>query len=144
MIDTRMAPYAAFALRLALGVMFVAHAGLKYFVFTMPGTVAFFASLGLPAWLAYLTVVAEFLGGVALILGVGTRWVAAGLVPILLGALWAHSGNGWVFNVPNGGWEYPAFLAVAAAAQALLGDGAFALARARPRPLSRPAELHPV
>jgi putative oxidoreductase len=42
-----------------------------------------------------------------------------------------HSGNGWLFTAPNGGWEYPAFLALAALAQALIGDGAFAL-----RPLS--------
>ena len=44
----------------------------------------------------------------------------------LLGALFVHAPNGWVFNAPNGGWEYPAFLAAAAFAHALIGDGAFA------------------
>jgi putative oxidoreductase len=44
-----------------------------------------------------------------------------------------HAGNGWVFNAPNGGWEYPAFLAASALAQALAGDGALAL-RATPVP----------
>jgi putative oxidoreductase len=130
MIDVRTAPYAAFALRVSLGVMFIAHALLKYFVFTLPGTVKFFESLGLPGPLAYLTFAAELLGGIALVLGIGTRWVATALVPILLGALWAHAGNGWVFNAANGGWEYPAFLAVAAVVQALLGDGALALGNA--------------
>jgi len=48
-------------------------------------------------------------------------------MPILLGAAWVHLPNGWVFSAPNGGWEYPVFLAAAAAAQALLGDGAYAL-----------------
>jgi putative oxidoreductase len=38
-----------------------------------------------------------------------------------------HSGNGWVFNAPNGGWEYPLFLIVASGVVALLGDGAYAL-----------------
>ena len=37
-----------------------------------------------------------------------------------------HLGNGWVFSAPNGGWEYPAFLAMASLVQALLGDGAYA------------------
>jgi putative oxidoreductase len=44
-----------------------------------------------------------------------------------LGALFVHAPNGWVFNAPNGGWEYPACLAVVALAHILIGDGAFAL-----------------
>ena len=127
MTDTRTAPYAAFVLRLALGLMFVSHAALKYFVFTLPGTVQFFASLGLPAPLAYATFAAELLGGALILAGVYTRWVAAALIPVLLGATWAHFGNGWFFSVPNGGWEYPAFLTLAAVVQVLLGDGKYAL-----------------
>ena len=127
MIDNRTAPYAAFVLRLALGVMFIAHALLKVFVFTLPGTVGFFESVGLPGFLAYVTVLAEILGGVALIAGFQVRWISAALIPILLGATWVHSGNGWLFTSANGGWEYPAFLAVAALVQALLGAGAFSL-----------------
>jgi putative oxidoreductase len=128
MIDARTAPYAAFALRVALGAMFIAHALLKYYVFTLPGTVQFFESIGLPGALAYVTFWAELVGGALILAGLGTRWVAAALVPILLGATWAHAGNGWLFTAQNGGWEYPAFLVVAAIAQALLGDGKFALA----------------
>lgn len=118
-----------FLLRISLGVMFIAHAALKYFVFTLPGTAQFFGSLGLPPALGYLTFAAELVGGVLLVLGVYTRQVALALVPILVGAAWAHSGNGWVFSAPNGGWEYPAFLSVAAIVQVLLGEGAFALRR---------------
>ncbi len=128
MIDTRTAPYAALVLRVALGVMFIAHALLKYYVFTLPGTVGFFQSLGLPGALAYLTFWAELIGGALILAGVYSRWVAAALIPILLGATWAHAGNGWLFSAPNGGWEYPAFLTAAAAVQALLGDGKYALA----------------
>lgn len=120
-------------LRIALGTMFVAHALLKVFVFTLPGTAGFFASIGLPGFLAYPVVAAELLGGAALLLGFQTRLVSAALVPILLGAAWAHAGNGWVFSAPNGGWEYPVYLSVLAVAQALLGSGAYALDNVRVR-----------
>ena len=107
--------------------MFLAHGLLKILVFTPAGTVGFFASLGLPGWLAYATIGAEVIGGLLLIAGVQTRIVAIALLPILLGSLWVHSGNGWLFSNENGGWEYSLFLSVSAVAQALLGDGAFAL-----------------
>lgn len=126
MTDSR-AAYGALLLRLSLGTMFVAHALLKLFVFTLPGTAQFFQSLGLPGALGYVTFAAELVGGVLLILGLGTRWVALALVPIMLGATWAHAGNGWVFSAPKGGWEYPAFWTVTLFVQALLGDGAYAL-----------------
>lgn len=138
MVDPRTTPYAALLLRLALGTMFVAHALLKVFVFTIPGTVQFFESLGLPAALAYATIAAELVGGALLILGIGTRWVAVALIPFLLGATWVHLGNGWLFSAPKGGWEYPVFLTIATAVQALLGDGAFALGyRFAHRPATR-------
>ena len=128
MIDARTAPYAAFALRIALGVMFIAHALLKIYVFTPTGTVQFFQSLGLPGFLAYVTIVAELAGGALILAGLGSRWVSAALVPILLGAAFVHAPNGWLFTAKGGGWEYPVFLALTAIAQALLGDGKFALA----------------
>jgi putative oxidoreductase len=125
MIDSRTAPWAALVLRVTLGVMFIAHALLKYAVFTLPGTAKFFESLGLPGPLAYVVFWAELVGGALILAGAYSRWVAAALIPILLGAAWAHAGNGWVFTAPNGGWEYPVFLAAAAAVLALLGDGKY-------------------
>jgi putative oxidoreductase len=127
MIDHRTAPYAALVLRVSLGLMFIAHALLKYAVFTMPGTVKFFESVGLPGPLAYVVVIAELVGGALILLGAWSRWVSAALIPVLLGALFVHAGNGWLFTNANGGWEYPAFLVAVAAAQALLGDGKFAI-----------------
>ena len=116
-------------LRVALGIMFIAHSVvLKYFTFTLAGTAQYFASIGLPAALAYVVFAAEAVGGVLLVLNLYTRWVALGLVPVLLGALWVHAGNGWVFNAPNGGWEYPLFLIVLALVVALQAP---ATARAR-------------
>ncbi len=129
---------AALVLRVSLGVMFLAHALLKLFVFTLPGTAQFFASLGLPGLLGYVVFGAELVGGVLLILGVQVRVVALALVPILLGATWAHFGNGWVFSATGGGWEYPAFWTVALVVQALLGEGAWALAT-KPAPQLRAA-----
>ncbi|WP_316676002.1 DoxX family protein [uncultured Tolumonas sp.] len=128
MIDTRTAPYAAFILRISLGVLFLAHFGLKFFVFTPAGTAQFFQSLGLPGALAYLTMVAELLGAIALILGVYTRFVAIALIPILLGAIvTVHWSAGFFFSNANGGWEFPAFWIIGLLALALVGDGAFAL-----------------
>lgn len=128
MFDTRTAPYGALVLRVGLGVMFIAHSViLKLMVFTLPGTAQFFASIGLPGALAYLVFAAEAVGGVLLILGVGTRWVALALIPVLAGATWVHAGNGWVFSNQGGGWEYPVFLILVSAVQAALGDGAWAL-----------------
>src|SRR6476659_6134619 len=123
MDSTRRIDVAAAVLRTTVGVMFVAHALLKYFVFTLPGTAQFFESLGLPGALGYVTFAAELVGGVLLIAGVHVRTVSLILVPVLLGATWAHAGNGWLFSAPKGGWEYPAFWTVTLVVQALLGDG---------------------
>jgi putative oxidoreductase len=129
MIHQTSAAYAALVLRVALGAMFIAHGLLKVLVFTVPGTVSFFESVGLPGALAYGVIAGELTAGVLLIAGVATRRVALATIPILLGAAWVHLPNGWLFTAKGGGWEYPVFLAIAALVQALLGDGAFALAR---------------
>lgn len=111
-------------LRVALGIMFIAHSVvLKYFTFTLAGTAQYFASLGLPPFLGYAVFAAEAVGGVLLVLGIRARWVALALVPVLIGATWVHSGNGWVFNAPNGGWEYPVFLIVISVVVALQDAG---------------------
>jgi len=136
MNSTRRIDTAAIVLRTTVGVMFVAHALLKYFVFTLPGTAQFFASLGLPGALGYATFGAELVGGALLIAGVQTRIVALSLTPIVLGATWAHAGNGWMFTSANGGWEYPAFLSLATLVTALLGNGAHDEIRAPGRQLS--------
>lgn len=100
-------------LRVSLGLMYIAHSVvLKYFMYSLVGTADYFVSIGLPAVLAYVVFAAEAIGGVLLVLGIRTRIVALGLIPVLIGATWAHIGNGWVFSNPNGGWEYPVYLIV--------------------------------
>jgi putative oxidoreductase len=133
MTQNNLTETATFLLRVALGVMFIAHSWiLKLYVFTLPGTAAFFGSIGLPEWLAYVVFAVEALGGILLVLGIQARWVALALLPVLAGATWAHWGNGWMFGYANGGWEYPLYLTLLALAQFMLGDGAFALVRSRP------------
>lgn len=139
MIDNRLAPYGALGLRVALGLMFIAHAYLKLVVFTPAGFTGFLGQVGLPGFLAWPIMLAELLGGLAILLGFYGRYVSLALIPILLGALAVHAPNGWVFNAPNGGWEYPAFLALVAFAHALIGDGALALNPGPRAPQAKPA-----
>jgi putative oxidoreductase len=122
MIDAHAAPYAALVLRVALAALFFAHGWLKLGVHKPAGTVEYFRSIGLPGALAYFTIAAELGGGAMLLLGV------IALIPLILGTIvFVHGKNGWLFTNKDGGWEYPAFWAVALAALALLGDGAYAL-----------------
>ncbi len=123
------APYGRALLRVSLGVMWIAHALLKVFVFTLPGTAQFFISVGFPGFLAYPVFAAELLGGLALVFGFYARQVSLALVPVMVAAAWVHLPNGWVHTSPNGGWEYPVFLALASIALWLLGDGALAARR---------------
>lgn len=127
-MTSSLAPYGVFILRIALAVLFLAHAYLKLRVFTVAGTIGFFRSLGLPGWLAPVTIVVEIAGAIALVLGILPVLVAVLLIPLILGTIvTVHGKKGWLFSNPDGGWEYPAFWAVSLLVLALLGDGAFAL-----------------
>ncbi|RUR29086.1 DoxX family protein [Vreelandella nanhaiensis] len=122
-------PHAIALLRVSLGIMAFAHGLLKVFVFTLPGTVSYFESLGLPGFMAYLTIIGELGGGLALILGIYTRWVSLAMIPLLIGATSVHLGNGWLFSNTGGGWEFPLFWTVALLVQAGLGGGSVIINR---------------
>jgi putative oxidoreductase len=126
-MNTSTTNHGAFLMRITLGSILLAHGALKIFVFTIPGTVGFFGSLGIPAIVAYLTIFGEVFGGAALILGIYPRLVALLSLPILLGAVWVHSGNGWLFSNEGGGWEFPVLLTVLAVVVAIQGAGSFAI-----------------
>ena len=128
-MNTSTSNHGAFLTRITLGSILLAHGALKVFVFTIPGTVGFFESLGLPAFVAYLTIFGEVVGGTALILGIYPRLVALLSLPILVGAAWAHLGNGWLFSNEGGGWEFPVLLIVLALVVAIQGAGSFAIKR---------------
>lgn len=128
MIKTGTAPYGVTLLRVTLGVLFLAHVALKIFVFTPAGFVNYFASLGLPAVLAYAVMALEVIGGIALILGIYAPLVALPLAAEMLGTIViVHGKNGWMFMNKGGGWEFPALWTIGLIALYLLGDGAWAL-----------------
>lgn len=127
-MNTDLSPYGAFVMRISLGAVLIAHSVyLKLMVFTLAGTANYFESIDLPSWLAYAVFSIESITGILIIVGYKTRLSAAIVLPILIGATWVHSGNGWVFSATNGGWEYPLFLSFIAGAVALLGPGALAV-----------------
>lgn len=127
-LPSKNAETAAALLRVVNGGLFTFHGLFKAVVFTFAGTAAYFQSIGLPGFLAYVTILVEVLGGLALLAGYKTRLVSLVMIPVLLGAAYfGHGVNGFVFSNPNGGWEYPAFWAVVMAVQALLGAGAYSV-----------------
>jgi putative oxidoreductase len=95
--------WAVLPLRGVLGLIFLVHGGQKLFGFGIPGTAAFLAKLGipLPTVAAVVLIAVELLGGLALVVGLGTR-VAAGLLAfdMLVALLTVHLRGG--FFVPNG------------------------------------------
>ena len=115
---------ATYVLRAALGLMYLSHSlVLKLVTFGLDGTVQFFESIGLPGFVAYLVIIAEVGGGALILAGIRTSAVSLALVPILIGATVVHAGNGWVFEAPGGGWEYPVFLIAASVVLSLLTRG---------------------
>lgn len=126
-VDERLSPYGALILRVGLGTMWIAHALLKWFVFTILGFATWLGTQGLPAALAWPVFILELVGGLAIVLGIYGRYAALLLIPILLGATWIHFPNGWIFSNQGGGWEFPVILVIGSLAYGLIGDGAFAL-----------------
>jgi putative oxidoreductase len=123
----RLKDYGIAAIRVMVGVVFVAHGLMKLTSFGIAGTAGFFAQQGIPLPLvsAVLAIAAETLGGAALILGLGTRLVAAPLAFTMLVAVVSVHLSGGFFS-PNG-FEYPLTLLVASVGLGLTGSGAFAL-----------------
>lgn len=128
-----LAPYGAFLLRAALGIMWIAHAGLKFFVFGIAGFASWLESQGLPTIAAWPVPLLEVAFGLAILAGFYSRYAAILSLPIMLVATTVHTGNGWVFSNAGGGWEYPVFLFIALIAHIFIGEGAFAV-----RPASLP------
>jgi len=125
--EETLAAAGAMVLRLALGTMWIAHALLKWFVFTLPGFALWLESQGLPGFMAWPIFILELIGGVLILAGFYGRYLSIILIPILFIASWVHFGNGWAHTSPAGGWEYPVFLIFTSIAYAFIGEGRFAL-----------------
>jgi len=120
--------YGVTILRVVVGVTFLAHGLQKLLMFGLDGTAGFLASVGIPAagLVAPLLIALEVFGGLALILGLFTRYVGIALaVDMLVALLTVHIANG--FFVDAGGFELVLLLGAASVALSLLGSGAFAL-----------------
>lgn len=122
---------ASLILRIALGVMFLAHGLTKLLVFTPAGTAQFFESLGFPGVVGYFTIVFEIGAGTLLLLGILTRIISLFAFIQMVVISFIHSVNGWTFSNTGGGWEYPAFMALTAVSLALLGSGRLSVFRGK-------------
>ena len=124
MNQTSLTTTAVTILRVILGILFAAHGWQKFNEFTIAGTQASFAKMGVPAAEIAAPAVAslELAGGIALIVGILTRVVAALLAVDMLGALFLVHASAGIF-ASAGGYELVLLLAAAALAVALTGAG---------------------
>lgn len=124
---TKQAAWAATILRIAVGVIFIAHGAQKLFVMGPATLAGFFGSVGIPfaAANAYFVIAVELVGGLALVAGLGARVVGALFSAVMLVAIaTVHGPQG--FFLPNG-YEFNFVLLAASIAIVLQGAGAFAL-----------------
>lgn len=107
----RLQPFAQFVMRIVLGAIMIAHGYHKVFG-GFHHHMEFVGSLGLPAWMAYLTTGTEFFGGIAIVLGLFTRFFSAAFLIEMCVAIWkVHYKNGLT---GQGGYEFPlALIAIA-------------------------------
>ncbi|WP_045521724.1 DoxX family protein [Neobacillus niacini] len=114
-------------LRLVLGVTFFVH-GLVKFQGGIENIVGWFDSIGLPGVLAYGVALLELVGGIALMVGLGSRIVSALLVLLMLGAIVKGKlAVGFLGNGQGAGWELDLALLVMALFIAINDSKMFAL-----------------
>ncbi|HEX6840675.1 MAG TPA: DoxX family protein [Stellaceae bacterium] len=127
LLDRRTMPYGIALLRLVIGGLFISHLYGKFAFFGIDNWWTGLERAGYPAWVLVYTLSAEFAGAVLITLGVYTRWASLYALPMMIGAtlFWVQR-KGFYFT--GAGWELPFIWSLMLLVQALLGDGAFALA----------------
>ena len=127
MDNTGMRQWGLTILRVVVGIVFIAHGAQKLFTFGLPAVVQMFGHMGIPApsVLAPFVTLLEFVGGILLVVGLFTRWVALLIaIDMLVAILKVHLAGG--FFLPRG-YEFALTLMAASIALALTGPGAPAL-----------------
>jgi putative oxidoreductase len=126
MVDSRPALYAALFLRVSLAFFFFAHIYRKFAVIGFDTWWSGLTKDGYAEWMLYYTLVAEFAAGVLLLIGAYTRYVSLFAMPVMIAVTyhWAIRKGFW-FSAA--GSEFPLAWLMMLVAQALLGDGAYAL-----------------
>ena len=120
----RLQPLALLVLRVVLGAVMIAHGYPKVFG-GLQRHVHMVSNLGLPGWLAYVSALAEFGGGILLVIGLFTRCAAFAVLIDLAVAIWkVHWKNGFT---AQGGYEFPLALAAIAFALIFFGAGPISL-----------------
>lgn len=129
--DRRSVDVALLAVRLVLGIIFAIHGSQKMFgAFDGPGLANVVKGMG-P--LGYFVSVGEFFGGLGLIFGILTRFSAASLIVIMIGAIvQVHGKNGFFNKPPDLGFEYNLALIGLALPILIAGPGRLTLARPLP------------
>jgi len=115
-----------FLIRLALGIVFIAHGWSKFG--NMDQTIGFFGSLGLPSVVAYLVAIVELLGGIAMIVGFYTTTFGFLLSIVMVGAIFLVK-IGKMDAGLIGGYELELTLLAASLAVALVGAGKFSVSK---------------
>ena len=119
--------YAAVLLRLALGAVFIVHGWGK--LADMASTIGFFGKVGIPApgFFAWVVAIVEFGGGLAVLLGIGTRLASALIACVMVVAIFTVKlSQGFV-----GGWEFDFSLLMIALSLLILGSGPLSINAAR-------------
>ena len=129
-ITETLSPLAEPVLRVTVGALLIPHGYSKLFGGARQGTADFFANVGFePAFVLALAVaLVEFVGGMALVLGLLTRPVAVAVAVFMATAVVFHSANGFMWT--NGGYEYPLMWMIGALFFAVRGGGRLSLDRA--------------
>ena len=127
------AAYGAMLLRISLGFTYVFHSVFMVWMTSGDhGTAALLEGTGLPGPLAYAATHAVATGGIMLIIGMQSRWVALALSPVSFVAVWVHWSPDWILSPQGGGWVCSLYLLILSAVQILVGDGVYALSPSRP------------
>lgn len=134
---------ALFLVRIGLAAVFIVHGWGKFV--NMEATGDFFATIGLPATVVYLVAAIELLGGIAMLLGIGTTAAGIGLAIVVIGAIvkvkWAQGFSG--------GWEFDLVLFLSALAVGAAGPGCISIRKligceAPERRRSKPSKSHSI